>query len=64
MTKMDKLTINRFWDIFWNMEENEQFHFLHEFIELGADALEEMSGDDVSMDEVKDYFKMIIDNME
>ena len=63
MFNMDKVSTNNFWKIFWDQEEYDQMHLMYEFIEQGTEILEKMSGDPVSMDEVKDHLKMIIDNM-
>ena len=63
MFNMDKVSTNNFWKIFWDQDECDQMHLMYEFIEQGTEILEKMSGDPVSMDEVKDHIKMIIDNM-
>ena len=63
MFDMDKVSTKDFWKILWNQEEFDQLHLMHEFVEQGTEILEEMSGDPVSIDEVKDHLKMIIDNM-
>lgn len=61
---MDKVTTRNFWQLMWNVEEVNQFHLMYEFIEQGTELLEKMSGDPVTMDDVKDHLKMLIDNME
>lgn len=61
---MDKVTTRNFWQLMWNMEEVDQLHLMYEFIEQGTEFLEKMSGDPVTMDDVKDHLKMLIDNME
>ena len=63
MFNMDKVSTNDFWKLIWYQDEKDQFRLMYEFIEQGAKILERMSGDPVSMDEVKDHLKMIIDNM-
>ena len=64
MFNMDKVSTSDFWKILWDQDECDQFHLIYEFIEQGTEILEKMSGDPVSMDDVKSHLKMIIDNME
>lgn len=63
MFNMDKVSTSDFWKLIWYQDERDQFQLVYEFIEQGTEILEKMSGDPVSMDEVKDHLKMIIDNM-
>lgn len=63
MFNMDKVSTNNFWKILWDQEEVDQLHLMYEFIEQGTKILEKMSGDPVSMDDVKDHLKMLIENM-
>ena len=60
---MDKFSTNNFWKVFWDQEECDQIHLMSDFIEQGTKIIEKMSGDRVSMDEVKGHLKMIIDNI-
>lgn len=64
VSNMDKVTTSNFWLLMWNAEVVDQFHLMYEFIEQGTEFLEKMSGDQVTMDDVKDHLKMLIDNME
>lgn len=63
MFSMDKVSTKDFWKIFWDQDEVDQLHLMYDFVEQGTEILEKMSGDPVSMDDVKDHMKMIIDNI-
>lgn len=63
MFNMDKVSTKDFWKIFWDQDEVDQLHLMYDFVEQGTEILEKMSGDPVSMDDVKDHMKMIIDNI-
>lgn len=62
MKGFEKMSTDTFWYILWNQEEEDQLRLFYEFMVDGARILEDLSGDMVSVGDIRDRLKMFADN--